>query len=77
MLPDVSWEELRSALRAIGVPQAAGEQLDPPELAEALNATACEIRARAHVIEAHGLAYSGWDEVDAPILRAARDRGWL
>lgn len=56
-------------LQAIGVAQAAGEQLDPVELAAALYATEYEIRARAQLIERYGLAYSGWGEVDEPFLR--------
>ena len=56
-------------LQAIGIAQAAGERLDPSELAEALSATESDIRERVEVIEGHGLAYSGWGAVDAPLLR--------
>ena len=56
-------------LQAIGIAQAAGERLDPSELAEALNATEFAIRERVEVIERYGLAYSGWGEVDEPFLR--------
>ncbi len=65
----MSWEKLGPVLQAIGVAEAAGEQLDLAELADALNATEYEIRARVEVIEGYGLAHSGWGEVDEPFLR--------
>lgn len=67
----MTWEELGPVLQAIGIAEAAEEKLTLATLSRDLAVSEEQILFRVQAIEAYGLAYAGWGEIDWPMLRGS------